>query len=169
MVSNTEPNRERYVLMKASIYAILFLAVFAPSVHAQSNAEQESIMKSTKDIILEFFGTFTTDEGWEPMLAADMTFGSPMDETNSKEEFIPLDKQFRQLVVSASVKWIISEGDQASALVNYKMVLPSGDTLNIEFSEIIKVEAQKISSIKVFFDTAKFNEFLSKISESTDR
>ncbi|MBM4309237.1 MAG: nuclear transport factor 2 family protein [Deltaproteobacteria bacterium] len=121
-------------------------------------------MKSTKDIVLGFFGTFANDEGWESMLATDMVFSSPMDKTGSKEEFIPLDKQFRQLVVSASVKWIISEGDQASALVDYKMALPSGDTLDIEFSELIKVEGQKISSIKVLFDTAKFNEFLSKIS-----
>ena len=120
-------------------------------------------MKSTKDIVLEFFGTFSTDEGWESMLAADMVFSSPMDTTSNKGAFIPLDKQFRKLVVSASVKWVISEGDQASALVDYKMALPSGETLEIEFSEIIKVKDQKIASIKVLFDTAKFGEFLSKI------
>ena len=84
------------------------------------------------------------------------------DATSSKEAFVLLDKQFRQLVVSASVKWIISEGDQASALVDYKMVLPSGETLDIEFSELIKVKDQKIASIKVLFDTSKFGEFLSK-------
>lgn len=155
--------------MKGSISAILFLVLLAPTVYAQSNVSEDSAMKTTKDIVLEFFGTFATDEGWEPMLAKDMVFSSPMDETNSKEKFIPLDKQFRQLVVSASVKWIISEGTQASALVDYEMALPSGEKLHIEFSEILTVKAQKISSIKVLFDTAKFNEFLSKISGKTDQ
>lgn len=123
-------------------------------------------MKSTKEIALEFFDTFATNQGWEAMLTADLAFHSPMDETNSKDAFIRLDKQFRQLVASASVRWIISEGDEASALVDYHMVLPSGDALDIEFAEIISVKEQKIASIRVLFDTAKFSGFLSRMSQN---
>ena len=148
--------------MKGPILATLFLVLFNASSHAQSTIGEESTMKSTKDIVLNFFSTFGTDKDWESMLATNMTFRSPMDETNSKTDFIPLDKQFRHLVVSASVNWITTEGGQASAIVDYLMALPSGQKLKIKFSEIVTVEAQKITSIEVFFDTAKFKTFLSQ-------
>ena len=122
-------------------------------------------MKSTKDLILEFFGTFPTDpadDGWQDLLAPDMKFHSPLDTTNSKEEFIPLDLRFRSLARSATVKWVIVEENYASVLVAYEMVLPNGYTLNIEFSEIIETENQKIKSIRVFFDTLEFHEFWTK-------
>ena len=121
--------------------------------------------RSTKDIVFDFFGTFGTDRVWKVLLADDIAFSSPMDSTKGKEAFIPLDTQFRQLVKAASVNWVISEGSEASALVSYDMALPTGDVLNIEFSEIIEVRDRRIASIKVFFDTAVFKEFLSKLSQ----
>ncbi|WP_422081032.1 hypothetical protein [Ulvibacterium sp.] len=88
-----------------------------------------------------------------------------MDKVSDKYKFIELDIQFRQLVQKASVKWIITEGEQASALVDYDMALPSGYCLNITFSEVIKLDDNKITSIEVFFDTTKFYGFLSKMKK----
>ncbi|AUP81297.1 nuclear transport factor 2 family protein [Flavivirga eckloniae] len=117
----------------------------------------------TEKKVFEFFETFGTDKDWKSLLADDINFTSPMDEVDDKDKFIELDTQFRQLVKKASVKWIITNDEQASALVNYDMALPTGDSLNITFSEIINLDNQKIKSIEVFFDTAKFYEFLSKM------
>ena len=44
-------------------------------------------MKSTKEIVSDFFDTFEANLGWEAMLAPDLYFSSPMDETNSKDAF----------------------------------------------------------------------------------
>ncbi len=122
-------------------------------------------MNLTESKVLDFFETFGTDKDWKSFLADELKFTSPMDKISGKDKFVELDIQFRQLVQKASVMWIISDGEQASTLVNYEMILPQGDSLNITFSEIIKLDDQKISSIEVFFDTAKFYEFLSKMKK----
>ena len=119
-------------------------------------------MKSTKQIVIAFFETFGTSMDWQSLIADDINFSSPMDEVAGKDPFVQLDIPFRQLVKSASIQWIISEENQASALVDYQMALPSGDTLDITFSEIIRTNGQQIQSIRVFFDTEKFKTFLSK-------
>lgn len=145
--------------MKA-ILAILILMITTNTLKAQSEK-----MNSTEEKIIEFFETFGTDKDWKSLLSENISFTSPMDKVNGKDKFIELDIQFRQLVQKASVKWIISDGNQASVLVDYNMSLPTGDSLNIVFSEIIKLENQKIESIEIFFDTAQFYDFLSKMKQ----
>ncbi|WP_109434664.1 MULTISPECIES: nuclear transport factor 2 family protein [Aquimarina] len=129
------------------------------------NTIQAQTMNTTEKKVIEFFGTFGTDKDWKSLLANELNFTSPIDKVSGKDKFIELDIQFRQLVQKASVKWMITKGEHASALVSYDMALPTGDSLNITFSEIIKLDDNKITSIEVFFDTAKFYEFLSKMKK----
>lgn len=144
-----------------TIFTSLILMITINTLKAQSEK-----MNLTEKKAIEFFETFGTDKDWKSLLADDIVFTSPMDKVSGKDKFIELDIQFRQLVQKASVKWIISDGEQASALVDYKMTLPTGVNLNITFSEVIKLKNQRIESIEVFFDTAKFYEFLSKMEQN---
>lgn len=123
---------------------------------------------STENIVREFFATFGANganKDWQSLLSEDFAFSSPMDKTSGKDAFVPLDTQFRQLVRAASIRWIVTEGGKASALVTYELALPTGDTLVIEFSENLVLRDQKIKSIKVLFDTATFYGFLAKMVE----
>ena len=120
-------------------------------------------MNTTEKSVRAFFATFGTEQDWQSLVAEDILFKSPMDEIKGKDQFITLDQGFRQLVQQATVEWVITEEDQASALVNYDMALPTGDQFNITFSEIIRVRDAKMASIQVFFDTAKFLAFVSKL------
>jgi ketosteroid isomerase-like protein len=123
-------------------------------------------MKTTKDVVLEYFEAFAKNNGWENLLTEDITFNSPTGEVKGKDAFVQMTNQFKQGVVSASVKSIITEGDNASALTNYQMAIPAGDKLDLVVSEIIKVKGQKIKSFEIYFDTAKLNAFMAKASNN---
>lgn len=123
-------------------------------------------MKTTKDVVLEYFDSFAKNSGWENLLTNDISFHSPTGEVKGKDAFVEMTNKFKQGVVSASVKSIITEGDKASALTRYQMAIPTGDKLDLDVSEIIHVKGQKIHSFEIYFDTAKMNEFISKINNN---
>ncbi|MBI1342423.1 MAG: hypothetical protein GC171_05750 [Terrimonas sp.] len=123
-------------------------------------------MKTTKDVVLEYFAAFATNGGWENLLTDDITFNSPTGEVKGKEAFVQMTNQFKQGVISASVKSIITEGYKASALTHYHMAIPSGDKLTLEVSEIINIKGQKIKSFEIYFDTAKLNAFMAKMNKN---
>lgn len=118
--------------------------------------------KDTIDNVLNFFKTFENNTDWTFLLSNTIKFTSPLDSDDNKDAFIQLDLIFRKLVTSTSIKEIIVENTKAAVLVDYKMALPRGETLTIEFSDFIEVNDLKISSIKVFFDVEKFKIFFIK-------
>lgn len=91
---------------------------------------------------------------------------SPTGTLKGKEPFIAMTGQFKQLVKSAKVKSIIVEGENASALTNYELSLPTGEMMNLDVAETISVKGQKIDSFEINFDTVKFNEFIAKMPQS---
>jgi len=123
-------------------------------------------MKTTKDVVLEYFEAFAKDSGWEDLLTDDISFNSPTGEVTGKDAFIQMTNQFKQGVISASVKSIITEGDKASALTHYQMAIPAGDRLDLEVSEIINVKDQRIKSFEIYFDTEKLNAFMAKMNNN---
>jgi ketosteroid isomerase-like protein len=123
-------------------------------------------MKTTKDIVLEYFNAFTKNQEWENLLTDDITFNGPTGEVKGKDAFVHMTNQFKQGVTSASVKSIITEGETASVLTSYQMAIPTGDKLDLDVSEIIEVKGQKIKSFEIYFDTAKLNSFLSKMNNN---
>jgi len=123
-------------------------------------------MKTTKDVVLEYFDAFAKNSGWENLLTNDIAFNSPTGEVKGKDAFAQMTNQFKQGVVSASVKSIIIEGEKASALTRYQMAIPTGDKLDLDVSEIIHVKGQKIHSVEIYFDAAKLNEFMVKMNNN---
>ena len=123
-------------------------------------------MKTTKDVVLDYYSAFDKKSGWDKMITDDVIFSSPTGDIKGKDAFIELTNQFIQGVTSASVKSVITEGDSASAVTNYKMALPTGDKLDLDVSEIVEVKGQRIKSFKIYFDTAKMNEFMAKMQKA---
>src|SRR5690606_41445117 len=114
--------------------------------------------------LLAIFYAVITNRGWKKILAEEITFNSPTGEFRGKESFIQMTNQFKQGVVSTSVKTVIAEGDKASVLTLYQMAIPTGEKFDLDVSEIINVRGQKISSFEIYFDTAKLNAFMSKMN-----
>lgn len=123
-------------------------------------------MKTTKDVVMEYFSAFSKNKGWDDMVTNEVSITSPTGTIKGKEGFVEMTNQFRQLVTSAKVKSIISDAEQASALTVYDLALPTGDKLTLNVSEIIAVKGQKIDSFEIYFDTAQFNEFMSKMNNN---
>jgi len=123
-------------------------------------------MKTTKDVVLEYFNAFDKNKGWENLVSNDIKMSSPTGTIKGKEAFIEMTNQFKQLVKTAKVKSIIVEGENASALTNYELVLPTNDKMKLEVAETISVKGQKIDSFEIYFDTVKFNEFMAKMNNN---
>lgn len=123
-------------------------------------------MKTTKDIVLEYFNAFDKNNGWENLVSDEIKISSPSGTLKGKEAFITMTSQFKQLVKSAKVKSIIVEGVNASTLTTYELALPTNDMMNLDVAETISVKGQKIDSFEIYFDTAKFNEFMAKMPQS---
>ena len=123
-------------------------------------------MKTTKDVVLEYFNAFDKNKGWENLVSNNIKMSSPTGTIKGKEAFIEMTNQFKQLVKTAKVKSIIVEGENASALTNYELVLPTNDKMKLEVAETISVKEQKIDSFEIYFDTVKFNEFIAKMNNN---
>ena len=123
-------------------------------------------MKTTKDVIMEYFSAFNKNKGWDGIVTSEVSITSPTGTIKGKEGFVEMTNQFRQLVTSAKVRSIISDEEQASALTMYELELPTGDKLALNVAEIIRVKGQKIDSFEIYFDTAQFNEFMSKMNSN---
>jgi len=123
-------------------------------------------MKTTKDVVLEYFNAFDKNKGWENLVSNNIKMSSPTGTIKGKEAFIEMTNQFKQLVKTAKVKSIIVEGENASALTSYELVLPTNDKMNLEVAETISVKGQKIDSFEIYFDTVKFNEFIAKMNNN---
>lgn len=149
--------------MKQLLVILLGVTIAAPGCKKIVVHQGDGPAAKTEEIVLRFFHTFNNKTEWQPLLSEELEFQSPVNHTTTKSDFIPLDIMFRQIVGSATLSALLVDGNHASALVNYQLYLPNGNSLNIEFSEIMLVEDERISSIRVFYNTIEFNKFLTGV------
>jgi len=122
-------------------------------------------MKKSKEIVQHYFDTFNKKIGWEELLTDDIRFIGPAGTIEGKEPFVQMTQQFSMLVTSSSIRQIMAEDEWVSVLSRYQMALPTGDTFIMDASEWISTRDGRISSFEIHFDTAKFNEFMTKMPQ----
>jgi ketosteroid isomerase-like protein len=76
--------------------------------------------------------------------------------------FFPLVKKFE-------VKKIISEGENACALVDYELGTPNGEKYSCACAEVFEIKGGKIASLAIYFDTAAYQKFMIPILFPTTR
>lgn len=117
-------------------------------------------MGNTKDITNGYFAAFNNNGNWQDLISEDITFKGPMQIIEGKEQFVEMTKQFRQVVAKSQVKNTLVDGEWASALTNYNLAAPNGKKLDLDVSEIVGTKDGKINYFEIYFDTAKFNQFM---------
>jgi len=117
---------------------------------------------TTKETIENYFNNLSKNDGWQNNLSDSMEFFSPRQNTVGKEHYIEATLRFFQFVYGFEIKELIIDGDKACALVSYQVKSPKGNKSTCEVAEILTVKNGKLQSSKIYFDTAAFQEFISR-------
>lgn len=123
-------------------------------------------MKTTKEIVHEYFNALAGNSGWDLWVTDDIAFKGPTGTVKGKEEFVQMTGQFSRLVTNATILSVIAEGERASVTALYQLMARSGERFDLETAEFIEVSDQKIRSFEIFFDTARLNAFMGKIKNN---
>ena len=117
----------------------------------------------TREIVQGYFDGIARKKGWEDFISDEMVFFGPnMGRRTGKEEYVGATVRFLRAVDSSKVSQLIIEGENSCAIVRYELLSPKGTRLSADIAEIMTVRNGKIASSILFFDTAAFNDFMSK-------
>jgi uncharacterized protein YndB with AHSA1/START domain len=65
-------------------------------------------------------------------------------------------RRFFSMITEVEVKELIVDGDTACALTRYELQPPSGPAFASDVAEVFRVQANKIASFGIYFDSAPF-------------
>ena len=114
----------------------------------------------TKELLDIYYRGFAEKQGWETVISDDFKFvGGDMTKTEpvlGKQAYIDVIKRFSQLFRNMRPKEMIIDGDKACVIENYDYVFPNGKAINGDVASIWKVKDDKLSELRIFFDTLTF-------------
>lgn len=120
---------------------------------------------NSKEIVEAYFTAFGEKKDWEKFAAENIVFESPMPAVNGKQQWTEMTQQFIMGVTSSSLDSTVCENNKVALTATYNMALPTGDKHSLKTMEIYTLKDEKISHILISFDTASFNEFMSKMPQ----
>ena len=116
---------------------------------------------STKQLLKKYYDALSKKAEWQSLLSDNFLLTGVVEkETRGREAYQNLG--FWKLVKSLRVKELIVEDESAFALVNYELVSPKGSPFSSDVAEFWKVKDGKLDSIAIYFDSAAFNNFLTR-------
>ncbi len=114
---------------------------------------------TTRETVQGYFDALKRRDGWERLLADDVTFTSftsPARRIECKEAFLAGTRRFYSTIDSFEVRDLLVEGDKACALTSYKLRGPDGKTIASDVAEIFSVKDGRIEAFDIYFDSAPF-------------
>jgi ketosteroid isomerase-like protein len=98
--------------------------------------------------------------GWEQPLADDFVFTAPSGSATGKAAYAETVHRFQRVFETASVKQSIANRHTACAIVTYAVVSPSGRTMSIDIAEVWTADENRLTSLTIYYDTARWNAFM---------
>ena len=98
---------------------------------------------------------------WMNLIADDVSLIGPLAQVEGKENFIEINKPFFESIRGGEVHKIIEKENAVITQISTIVEVPSGKEITLEVCEWYEINENKISSLKVYFDTAEFLKELS--------
>ncbi len=109
----------------------------------------------TREILNRYYDGLLKKEAWQALLSEDaLLTGTIAKESRGKELFV--NNNFFKMIRGLTVKEMITENDNACAVVTYDLISPKGKRFSSIVAEIWKIEDGKLGSLAIYFDTAAF-------------
>ena len=118
--------------------------------------------KTTREIIEHYYNEINRKGDWQSLISDDITFTGPGQITYTKNAYVEATSRFLQFVKHLKINEFIVEENKACITVEYSLQSPSGNTSSCEVAEVLMVNANKIYSSCIFFDTAAFRSFMAQ-------
>ena len=120
-------------------------------------------MKDMKQSSMEVFQTFgqglmSGTDSWKKVVAADVSFIGPVDQTEGIDAFAKLNETFMPIMKGLDMKQAVEAGQFVITQVVINIELPSGQKLNLDMTEWYEIKEGKIQSIKVYYDAEEYRK-----------
>lgn len=118
---------------------------------------------SQETIAQQYFQAWTTGDyaRARSYLADDgFSFDGPLEQHDDADRFIESFKQLGPATQAVELRTVISDGPEVATVYDFLYRLPDGSTGNTKTSEWLRIEGDRITRIRIFFDprpyTAQF-------------
>jgi len=117
---------------------------------------------SVTETIQKYYELINIKGDWQSIIAEDIAFASPGQNTKGKIAYVDATIRFLHVVKTVQIKELIIEGNKACVVASYDLESPGGKTATCEVAEILILTGDKISSSTIYFDTASFRSFMAQ-------
>jgi predicted dithiol-disulfide oxidoreductase (DUF899 family) len=126
-----------------------------------SVSRQESDM-NMQALLDTYYRGLERRTGWEDTIADDFVFvgASPNSGSRGKSAYAEALHRFGRVYETVSVTESTIQGDTASVIATYGVVSPSGRKTTIEIAEVWTAREGKLASLRIYFDTARWQSFM---------
>jgi ketosteroid isomerase-like protein len=114
---------------------------------------------TTRETLQAYFSALEQKGDWPSFLADDIAFTSltsPVRQLGGRAAYLDGTRRFYSMITAMKVKELIVDGERACALTYYQLQPPSGPAFRSDVAEVFRVEAGKITSFDIYFDTAPY-------------
>lgn len=96
-----------------------------------------------------------TDE-WINLISDDVSLIGPLAQVKGKDAFIEINKPFFESIRESEILEVIETGNYVITQITTSVEMPTGKIITLNVCEWYEIIDDKITSLKVYFDTAQF-------------
>ena len=114
---------------------------------------------NTRDTVQAYFNSLRGKGDWRTFLADEMaftSFGTPAKQLVGRDAYVESTKRFYSMIDALEIRDILVDGDKACALTKYDLQPPGRPIFESNVAEIFEVRDGKITSLRIYFDSAPF-------------
>jgi ketosteroid isomerase-like protein len=114
---------------------------------------------NTRDTVQAYFNSLREKGDWKSFLADEMvftSFGTPSKQLMGRDAYVESTKRFYSMIDALEIRDILVDGDKACVLTKYDLQPPRGPIFESNVAEICEVRDGKITSLRIYFDSAPF-------------
>ncbi len=114
---------------------------------------------NTRDTVQAYFNSLREKGDWKTFLADEMVFtslGTPAKQVRGRDAYLESTKRFYSMIDALEIRDILVDGDKACVLTKYDLQPPGRPMFESNVAEIFEVRDGKITSLRIYFDSAPF-------------
>jgi len=108
-------------------------------------------------------GLMSGTGSWKEVVAENITFIGPVDQTEGLEAFAKLNEQFMPMMKGNTIKQLIESDEFVITQILMDIEMPSGKEMKLDMTEWYEINNGKIQSIKVYYDAEEFRTAIKEI------
>jgi ketosteroid isomerase-like protein len=114
---------------------------------------------NTRDTVQAYFNCLREKGDWKTFLADEIvftSFGTPSKQLMGRDAYVESTKRFYSMIDGLEIRDMLVEGNKACVLTKYDLQPPGRPTFESNVAEICEVRDGKITSLRIYFDSAPF-------------